>query len=237
MSPELATEPIAPARRGIGGSARTRCFELALVLFIAFSRPILSSAYIVIHGMPTAASVAAQWHFIQAFREELGALLLLAYGLHRSGRSFHSLGKHARVNDLFSGMGLVAGSWLSYYVSYIAIQIGYRACAGTYLTPPDVSAMFSQMNLTAMPFFLLNPFYEEFIVRGYLMTEVAELSGSTVAAVLASAALQTAYHLYQGWLLATCLFFGFLIFSVYYARTRRLFPVLVAHAACDWLLV
>jgi len=72
-----------------------------------------------------------------------------------------------------------------------------------------------------IPYTFVNPFYEELIVRAYFMTELLELTSSSILAVAASVALQFSYHLYSGWLTAAALSAGFLIFSLYCLRTRK----------------
>ncbi len=78
----------------------------------------------------------------------------------------------------------------------------------------------------AIPFFLQNPFFEELIVRAYLMTEIGELTGSWLLAVLVSSLVQASYHLYYGMgrRAASC-FFSSCILSIYYraqgTRDRR----------------
>ena len=84
-----------------------------------------------------------------------------------------------------------------------------------------------------MPFALLNPFYEEIVVRAYLMTEVRELTGSVTLAAAASLALQTSYHIYYGWAGAATLGVAFISFVGYFAIWRRALPVVVAHAIFD----
>jgi membrane protease YdiL (CAAX protease family) len=79
----------------------------------------------------------------------------------------------------------------------------------------------------------LNPFFEELIVRAYLMTEVLDLTGSPTLAVALSVALQFAYHLSYSWAAAISLSFQFLIFALYYAFTRRALPIVVAHSLFD----
>jgi membrane protease YdiL (CAAX protease family) len=74
---------------------------------------------------------------------------------------------------------------------------------------------------------------EEVIVVGYLITRLQQLRLSDPAAVGASALLRGAYHLYQGWggfagNLALGLFFG-----LFFTRTRRTWPLVVAHFLLD----
>ncbi|MBI4259604.1 MAG: CPBP family intramembrane metalloprotease, partial [Actinobacteria bacterium] len=74
---------------------------------------------------------------------------------------------------------------------------------------------------------------EEIIVVGYLMTRLERLGAGTRAAVGASAVLRGAYHLYQGWGgFAGNVLLG-LLFGGLFARTRRLWPLVVAHLVVD----
>ncbi|MGB2625739.1 MAG: CPBP family intramembrane glutamic endopeptidase [Candidatus Acidiferrum sp.] len=82
-------------------------------------------------------------------------------------------------------------------------------------------------------FCVVNPFFEELVVRAYLMTEITELTGSTVWAVIVSVVVQFSYHLYYGWAAAISLSFQFLVFALYYAYSRRALPVVLAHGFFD----
>jgi membrane protease YdiL (CAAX protease family) len=87
--------------------------------------------------------------------------------------------------------------------------------------------------ITTVVFQCVNPFFEELIVRAYLITEVRQLTRSSVTAVVCSTALQTGYHLYQGIPLALAAGAMFLLWSVYYAKTNRIMPVILAHFYFD----
>jgi membrane protease YdiL (CAAX protease family) len=80
---------------------------------------------------------------------------------------------------------------------------------------------------------LLNPFYEELLVRAFLISEMEAIYRGTALAVLASVALQTSYHLYQGLPMALSHIPAFLLFSLYFVRTRRILPVIFAHMLMD----
>jgi membrane protease YdiL (CAAX protease family) len=74
---------------------------------------------------------------------------------------------------------------------------------------------------------------EEVIVVGYLTTRLQQLGLTSAAAVGASALLRGTYHLYQGWggfagNLALGLFLG-----AVFVRTRRTWPLVVAHFLLD----
>jgi membrane protease YdiL (CAAX protease family) len=88
-----------------------------------------------------------------------------------------------------------------------------------------------------VPILLLNAasaaLLEEVIVAGYLITRLQQLGWSAMAAIAGSALLRGTYHLYQGWggfagNLAMGLLFGWV-----FVRTRRLWPLVVAHFLLD----
>jgi len=89
------------------------------------------------------------------------------------------------------------------------------------------------MPLLALPFSLINPFFEELIVRAYLMTELRELTGSVTLAAAASLVLQTSYHIYYGWAGMLSVGFIFIVFAACFMIWRRAFPIVVAHGIND----
>jgi len=82
-------------------------------------------------------------------------------------------------------------------------------------------------------FQFLNPFFEELIVRAYVMTEIRFLTNSTYKAIVVSTLLQTSYHFYQGGAMALAESASFLVFSIFYAKTNRIAPVILAHMYMD----
>jgi len=88
-----------------------------------------------------------------------------------------------------------------------------------------------------VPVLLLNAveaaLLEEVVVVAFLVTRLRQLGLTEIAAIGASALLRGGYHLYQGW-------GGFLgnvamgaLFSFVYARTRRAWPIVIAHFLLD----
>lgn len=109
MSLEIAEVPVCVAAADAGYSKNLRWVELALVMFVAFARSIFASSYVSIYGAPSTGTAAAGLRYASIFIEELSALLVLAYVLHRSGRSFLSLGLRASWRG--SAIRLGAGRW------------------------------------------------------------------------------------------------------------------------------
>ena len=72
-------------------------------------------------------------------------------------------------------------------------------------------------------------------MRAYVMTEIKELTGSNMMAIVSSVLLQASYHLYYGWIGALSIAFPFFVFvfAIYYARSRRAVPIIFGHAVFD----
>ena len=88
-----------------------------------------------------------------------------------------------------------------------------------------------------VPVLLLNAaeaaLLEEVVVVAYLVTRLRQLGVSEVGAIGASALLRGSYHLYQGWggflgNVAMGVLFGFV-----FVRTRRAWPIVIAHFLLD----
>lgn len=78
-----------------------------------------------------------------------------------------------------------------------------------------------------------NAVLEEVVVVGYLITRLRQLGWRLPAVIVTSALLRGSYHLYQG-------FGGFVgnaimgvLFALFFLRTRRVAPLVVAHSLLD----
>jgi Type II CAAX prenyl endopeptidase Rce1-like len=219
--PELAT-----------GEKRVRWFELCLVLLVAFSGSIFNALYIWWYG-PGVAGRPTNAHFASGMIHAVVALLLLGYVLHRSGRRFKDIGFNWSLKDVGVGLILLA---VSIAVNRAGFNSIYRIHLAIFGTPPlgyHSRDFYSNPGVLMIPDSFLNPFYEELIVRAYLMTEVEALTGSMDLAVLLSVGVQFSYHLYYGFWTALAMCFHFMVMSLYFARWRRALPLVVAHGFFD----
>jgi uncharacterized protein len=78
-----------------------------------------------------------------------------------------------------------------------------------------------------------NAALEELVVVGYLLTRLRELGWATAAAVAASALLRGSYHLYQGFGAFVGNAIMGVVFALFFLRTRRILPLVVAHTILD----
>ena len=91
------------------------------------------------------------------------------------------------------------------------------------------------VSILGVLFLIINPFFEELTARAYVISEVQFFTSSRGLAVLFSVLLQSSYHLYQGLGPALLTIPLFAVFSLYYVKTKRILPVILAHMFFDFL--
>ena len=217
---------------------RQRLVDLLLVLAVAFSRSLLISLYLFLSGSkaPNLPSYTVI-QFIDGVLSELTGLILLVILLMRQGRSLQDLGFRYSWKDIPRTVLLWVVSSLAYSFLYYPLYYIFVMAHITVTLPANVQFLHYAHQgvnmLFAIPYSIINPFFEELIVRAYLITEIAYLTGRAWLAVLVSVVFQVSYHLYQGLLPALCYSGLFLVFSLYYVRSRRIVPIIFAHMIDD----
>jgi membrane protease YdiL (CAAX protease family) len=216
-----------------------RLFEVVLVCVIAFGGSILSSGRSLLDGGSGISSMGSSgsgtYTWLYHSLREASALGLLWYVLMRRGKSFSNLGLSWERKDIVRSIMLwVAGS-LAFYGVYHAINFSSLVAFGHKSLSKNVGRILfgGGISFITILFQFLNPFFEELIARAYVMTEVKQLTNSSTKAIIASTVLQTSYHFYQGTTSAFALGALFLISSIYYAKTNRIAPVILAHLYTD----
>jgi membrane protease YdiL (CAAX protease family) len=214
----------------IQSEKRRRWFEVGLVLIVGFGSSLLYSLYYLkngsLHDSPTS---TLRWAAL--ILQQISTLFLLGYVLSRRALGFRSIGLRWSPIDVGAGTILAVVSYVLYAFAYSFIHSFQHGVPGAGSNAKEVFG--HPPVVMGIAFCLLNPLVEEMVVRAYLMTEVAELTGSRAWAVTVSVFVQFSYHLYYGWAGAISLSFQFLIFALYYAYSRRALPVVVAHGFLD----
>jgi membrane protease YdiL (CAAX protease family) len=204
-----------------------RSRELLLVLFVGFGPSIFAS----IRDL----QVGWQPNYVQSWFGAgsllvgaLARIALLVYVLSRRGRKLRQLGLTWERADVLPMLLLTAASFLP---STLAVSLRSGPATALNILFPPTTPLLKGLELGPVWWasLLSSAASEELIVRAYMITEVVDLTGDVLLAVLASTCFQALYHLYQG-SYATLLSAGtFLIYSIYYVRTRRATPILLAH--------
>jgi membrane protease YdiL (CAAX protease family) len=227
------TRPPLPAGNVEGRSRRLQA--LGLVLFVGLGHFIAASAYYLMEGTTTSTDLRQlKMRLVGAMIAEAGSLAVHWYVLSGQGRGWKNIGWNFQWMDAPRGLSLALGANAAAYAIFIPIQIVIHAYSGHYLTPRSMHGMLGVgISGLSIAFVCLNPFFEEAIVRGYLMTEIVELGGRGALAIVISVAAQMSYHLYQGFTNGIVLTTAFTVFSIYFWKTRRLAPVVLAHLCVD----
>ena len=76
-------------------------------------------------------------------------------------------------------------------------------------------------------------FTEEIVVRGYAQTRLEQLRASTAVILILPTAIWAGLHVYQGLGAALTIFGLGLMYAWYFQRTRRLWPLILAHVLFD----
>ena len=216
---------------------RRRILALCVVLSTSVLHFVMSSSYYVLGGtylMGGNDRIRDYYRVASALTSELTSLLLLWYVLSQRGRSWRDLGRSPAWFDVFRALGIVILTYIASYFTNYHFQMMYRSVAGHYLQPGSRHGLLGLGGSALMiAFVLVNPVFEEVIVRSYTMTEIIALGGGPALAVVVSVAIQMSYHLYQGVLNSVILATTFTVFSVYFVKTRRIMPIILAHLFFD----
>jgi uncharacterized protein len=231
-------EPTDPQRRGIR-------IEIAVVLAVTFGL----SAYTAFLNLIEAVllGLAGRRIALNPRRSlfdliDLGlnlavAFQLVAWGvlgvylLWRSGFGLAQIGL-GRVRlrpDVLGGLGLAALIGLPGLGLYVAARaLGLSA----HVEPAELYDTWWRIPVLLITAFA-NGWAEEIIVVAFLMTRLRQLRVNPVAALLASALLRGAYHLYQGFSAGLGNAVMGLVFGYAWRRTGRLWPLIIAHGIID----
>ena len=140
------------------------------------------------------------------------------------------------VRDVLVAIGLTAAGYFAYYTAAILLHnVGFDF-SGDFDAIPQITteASISLVTITLiMMASVANGFAEELAMRSYLLTRLADLFGSKIVAVVATSVLFAAYHSYQGRHgVFSALMIG-VVFGIYFAKTNRFWPVMIAHFIMD----
>lgn len=209
--------------------------EIVLVLLIAFGIAIPYSLYALIFPARVfehAAPPINGPHLLTTLAYEIVVGAVLAGFLHIRGWTWERLGMRAAWRDPLWAVALLLVAYTAYFMLWYAVGSlwpgFYRLAAHTHL----VAAHIGWPIVAAIS--IVNPIFEEVFVCGYVIAAVKGTSGAGVA-INVSAALRLFYHLYQGPVGVVGLVPVGLTFAIWFARTGRLLPLILAHAMLDLL--
>jgi uncharacterized protein len=204
--------------------------EFAIVVLGAFGYFIVVSLVTVVsHGRRVTIS---NHHLGALLVYELILLLVLGGFLRIRGWTIARFDIRPSARETLKGFGLAGLAYVIYVLALIAIAAlwpqAIRALRASGVSSPGISLV------AVIAVSILNPVFEEVFVCGYIITALRKASDPWTG-VHVSVAIRLLYHLYQGAIgVLGIVPFG-LVAGVWFARTGRLWPVIVAHAVIDFV--
>lgn len=213
-----------------GASAR---FEFATVSMVAFGffsynaiRAVVAMFVASAAGTTAPELTITEQSLLWLLLYESVALLVLAWFLGVRGWTRQRLGIVPDIPK--TAMGIVLGV-AAYVIVLMVVNLFAISSSWLGTTLRDgVSLAGGARSQIILAISILHPLFEETFVCGYLISALRDKRG-TWFAINASVAVRLLYHLYQGPVSILSVLPIGLLFGYFYARTRQLWPVIVAH--------
>jgi membrane protease YdiL (CAAX protease family) len=228
-TPERNPVPPPPA------APRVLWLELGLVLLLAFAPGILSllltSLGDISQNGPADQLVPAIVSGIFTLFLSWSPVLLIAYLLIRSGEGPRGigLGRFDVRADGLVGLGL----WIASYVLVLILARVFEPLGQNQVDflPTELPMWFRAVDAVVIA--VTAGVTEETVVRGYAQTRLEQLKAPTAVILLLPTALWGLLHLYEGAGPALTIFCLGMLYAWYYHKTRRLWPIIIAHVLFD----
>jgi len=177
-------------------------------------------------------AVEASLGFGSMILTEILFIGLLFHVLKLNGEGLDALTRPIERRDAWQGLLLFG---LGFVLDLLVLPMALNLFGGDPKEPGPQNSQFMKTSLTPLYVMLMvvNPFFEEFTMRGFLQTRLRQCGWGLMPIVFFSAGLQGAYHLYQGLPYAVTNTVGFLVWAILYERTRRLWLIVGAHLFHD----
>ncbi len=161
---------------------------------------------------------------------ELFALSLIGWFLSRRGWTFRDVHLNFSWAQCGGGILLVIASHLLFILCSSVVEASFAETESFSQGYPQQVLAMSLTSIVMLS--LVNGFYEEILVVGYVVEVLQKMIGVS-GAVLVSVGLRVLYHLYQGpYAIIDILPLGVLLAYVY-VRWRKLGPLIMAHSIMD----
>jgi len=214
--------------------------EFAIVLFFAFGLFTFNSVWALV-AAPSSQQIASEGGLLFLLAYELITLWVLLSFLCARGWTAATVGLKPTLDGTMLGgflltavmlvdlvtAQLIAAVWPQAFRMIAAVAQSFRMEVAADL--PAGKAL-----LTVVIFSVVNGLYEELFVCGYVVTALSKRCGAWTA-INVSVTIRFLYHLYQGPVAVLNVIPTGLMFAYVYARTGRLWPLVVAHAALDFV--
>lgn len=203
--------------------------EIAAVLAACFAPPIGRSLIAVAMHQNLVFNDARLYRTV-GYEVVIG--IIVAIFLWRRGWRFEHLATD-RLNPASIALGLFGALLL--YLIYAVAAISLASIMGNWVAGPHIANQTGP--LTVGPVIIasiVNPIFEEVFVCAYVVAAFQRHCSNRWVGMHVSVALRIAYHLYQGSVGVVAIAPMGVLFAAWYLKTRRLWPLVTAHAVFDF---
>jgi membrane protease YdiL (CAAX protease family) len=215
-------------------SPRMLRLELGLVLVLAFAPSVLGLLFLALGPQGTAPAQTQVLPSLISIVIELflswSPVLVIGFLLARNREGWAGIGlTRFSAGDL--GMGAVL--WVASFIVVLVLAqlFQYFGQREVDFLPPGLPLWFR--TLQAVLIAVTAGVTEEIVVRGYAQTRLEQLRAPAAVILLVPTALWAVLHVYQGLGAALTIFGLGLMYAWYFQRTRRLWPLILAHILFD----
>jgi uncharacterized protein len=215
-------------------SPRMLRLELGLVLVLAFAPSVLGLLFLALGPQGTAPAQTQVLPSLISIVIELflswSPVLVIGFLLARNREGWAGIGlTRFSAGDL--GMGAVL--WVASFIVVLVLAqlFQYFGQREVDFLPPGLPLWFRA--LQAVLIAVTAGVTEEIVVRGYAQTRLEQLRAPAAVILLVPTALWAVLHVYQGLGAALTIFGLGLMYAWYFQRTRRLWPLILAHILFD----
>lgn len=209
-----------------GAKALSQTAEFGLVVGGVFALPVLASLWTTFSDIPPAVAVRFTNEDLRALIVwEAGVLLALGWFLRVRGWSVAHFSAYPTWLEFAQAVALTIASYFAWFVTW---QL---------LAPDEALELGGGSGVDwglILATSILNPLFEELVLCAYMIPTLARRWG-LAAALAVSLAVRVSVHTYQGLPGVVWIALIGLIFSLFYARSQRLWPVLIAHGVLDFI--
>ena len=199
--------------------------EFVIVVVGAFGVAILSNVLALVHLLPPTV-VASTPRLLGLALHDAILVAVLGSFLYLRGWTPQRIGLTFRWSDVLWGVALLAGVCVVYYGAWYGMS---HLAPGLIHSPARTSLETSALSpLSVSAVVIVNPFFEELFLTGYVIAALKDVRTATFAINL-SVAIRLLSHLSLGAPGVIAIIPMGLIFGYWFARTRRLWPVIGAH--------
>ena len=200
--------------------------EFCIVVGVAFSLPVITSLWITLGDVPASQALQLTEHELRALVvEEALLLLMLGWFLRVRGWTVEHFAPYPSGRELAMAVGLTV-------VGFIVWALPWALLAPADAGATSAGAGLSWSGILAVS--IINPLFEELFLCAYMLPFLASRRGPGVA-VAVSLLVRLGFHTYQGPVGLLAVGLVGLVFSTFYLRTQRLWPVLIAHGVLDFI--